>query len=293
MENRNIYKMDDVLIIVSYLMLLPAAYFAWPWLRTIQDATDLSLFVQSAPTLLGSKLTMVLSYTVGAVSSQIVGRMIRFKEKQSLKILDAMGYSGKTTIDQLANTCGMSASRVRSLVKKLAKIPSVNITLEGEKVVQGSRKRTAYERPEYKVQNPSDSPEKFSSVGEQTTETLSMKVNGKDINNKEMPLEVQGIMKDSSLNLIQKIKKIQEFTQAHPEMNTEGMESLKKIHTMVSGDNKIENMGKAVEGKEAEGTRKKFKTILFVILIMSPLWPIAIIYAITYAVKQKKNFIPE
>ena len=49
MENRNIYKMDDVLIILSYLMLIPCAFFAWPWLRTLQDAADINSFFSSAP----------------------------------------------------------------------------------------------------------------------------------------------------------------------------------------------------------------------------------------------------
>lgn len=35
-ENRNLYKMDDVLIIFLSLTLIPAGLFVWSWLRTLK-----------------------------------------------------------------------------------------------------------------------------------------------------------------------------------------------------------------------------------------------------------------
>ena len=148
MENRNIYKMDDVLIIASFLMLIPTAFFAWPWLITIQYAEDPKLFLLSAPEILGNRLNTVILYGVGVVLSQLIGRLVRFKEKQSLKILDAMQYSRKTSVDELSMSTGISAPRIRTLVRKLARIPSLNISLQGNVVSMGSKKNP-YERPAF------------------------------------------------------------------------------------------------------------------------------------------------
>ena len=226
MENRNIYKMDDFLIILSYLMIIPTAFFAFPWLETLPEATDPVTFLESAPLLLGGRLNTVILYAAGVVCVQFLGRLIRFKEKQSLKILDALGHSGKTSIRQLSMTTGLSESKVRSLSRKLSRIPSLEITLEDDKVSRG-RKKSIYERPEYKVQkqNIQDdsisekvSPADESTIAEErktsSSESFSTKVNGRNMDGKSLPPEVEAIMKDRSLDLLTRMKKIQEYTKA-------------------------------------------------------------------------------
>ena len=294
MENRNIYKMDDVLIIASYVMLIPTAFFAWPWLKTFQDAGDIQHFLQSAQVILGSRLNMAIMYAAGCLAAQFVGRIVRFKEKQSLKILDAMRYSGKTTVDQLAVSVGMSSSRVRSLVKKLSRIPSLNLTLDGDRVYQGARKNP-YQRPDYRAgEAPKAARSPASGIEPGRTEMLEkpgaseLPISGRgsstetDAKAKGMPRELEAIMKDRSLGVLEKIKKLQEYGKTHPEYTQEDLKSL----TMKS---RGQTPTAAKKGSGEGGEQKKFNIILFVILFLTPLWPIAIIYAITFAVKQKKN----
>ncbi len=111
--------MDDFLIIASYLMILPLVFIAWPWLKTISSFESLTLFFKTGPEVLGPRLSALVLYGCGAISAQIVGRIIRFKEKQSLEILDTLQFYKKTTIEQLSTQLGMSESKISSLVKKL------------------------------------------------------------------------------------------------------------------------------------------------------------------------------
>jgi len=67
MENRNIYKTDDFLIIASYIMIIPLTVLAWPWLKTIGAMESLSDFFLSAPEVLGPRLTAIALYGCGAL----------------------------------------------------------------------------------------------------------------------------------------------------------------------------------------------------------------------------------
>ena len=291
MENRNIYKMDDFLIILSYLMILPTLFFAWPWLRTLPDAVEPVTFLESAPLILGARFNTVLLYAAGVVCVQFMGRIIRFKEKQSLKILDALGHSGKSSIRQLSMTTGLSESKVRSLARKLSRISSLEISVEDDKVSRG-RKKSIFERPKYKVQDQRIPEaevfnESFVSGEGDSSESVSMKINGRKVDDKDIPPEVQAIMKDPSLGLIARMKKIQEYTEAHPELNGEGVENLKKINSFVDK----RGFSKTGDTPKDLPQPKKYKIILFALLMMSPLWPVAIIMAIVYVIKNKGTLL--
>lgn len=134
MENRNLYKMDDLLIIVSYIMIVPIIVIAWPWISSYGNYENLTDFFLAAPNTLGHSLLTIGSYAAGALCSQITGRIIRFQEKQSLVILDTLNYYKKTTITQLASQLSMSESKISSLVKKMSRIPSLGIVFDGDNV---------------------------------------------------------------------------------------------------------------------------------------------------------------
>jgi hypothetical protein len=138
MENRNIYKMDDVLIVASFLMLIPAAYFSWPWLKILPQAEDISTYILSAPEVLGIRLNMVFLYLGGAVLAQLMGRLIRKQEKQALDVLDTILYMRNTTVDQLAANLAMPKNKVKKIIRKLTGIRSLNISLEGDSVKMDS-----------------------------------------------------------------------------------------------------------------------------------------------------------
>ncbi len=290
MENRNIYKMDDVLIIASFLMLIPMGFFAWPWLKEFQNYDDFMIFVQSAPKYLGGRLGTVILYGVGAVTAQLVGRGVRYKEKQSLKILDALEYSRKSTVDQLALSTGLSAPRIRTLVRKLSRIPSLNISLEGNNVLIGSRKNP-YERSAESYERKPVSPARESGSSSSGTEASVVQPpvyeTPRESSPKgEVPSELEAIMKDPQLGVIEKIRKLQEYGKAHPEYS---QEDLKRMTQKYSGSMMKSPLTSSSDGK---GSKKKFPIILLVILFMSPLWPVALIIVILTIIKQRKSMIP-
>ncbi len=250
MENRNIYKMDDFLIISSYLMIIPLTILAWPWLRNITGYENLTQFFMEAPSILGPRLTMMALYLFGGLSSQLIGRVIRYGEKQSLEILDTLQFYKKTTIGQLSSQLTMSESKVSSLVKKMSRISSLGISFDGENVTIGQK----MEDPATRNYNSYSSP--------------SIPV--EDEISSESPLEESG--KSENFNMSFK----EALLNATSDKN-------------MSEEERKEQFKKGLTGT----TGKKFNFVLFIILFMTPLWPIALIYAISFVVKQKKAAMAE
>jgi len=282
-ENRNIYKMDDILIILSYVMLVPVIFFAWPWLKTAQEFTNLGEFFSSAPAVLGSRLSAVAMYGSAAVCSQLVGRIIRFKENQSLKIIDALGYSGRIPVSQLSSQLNMSESRVRSLVGKMAKMPALNIVLEGDMVSVGRKQQTpssqtaAYQREYVQPASPgTPAAEAPVSQPDEATETGTA-AGGAARSKEDIEREIKEMMQDKTIPMQEKLQRLRAYGSEHPE--------LKKVPGMTKTP--------GVPGTQEGEKPKKFHLILFIFLFITPLWPIAIIYAISYAVKQRKALMGE
>lgn len=252
MENRNLYKMDDFLIICSFLMIIPLLVLAWPWLKTVTEFESLSDFFLTAPQLLAPRLPAILLYTTGAISSQIIGRIIRLKEKQSLEILDTLQFYKKTTIIQLSSQLGMTESKITSLVKKMSGISSLGITLEGDSVSIGQKP---------------DIPEAADFSSYINTVSGSPDQTAENIKSEEEPESFDLSFKEA----LQKAASQKDLS------DEQRREELKKVARNYMG------------GKQnADGKGKKFNIVLFIILFITPLWPIALIYAISYAVKQQK-----
>jgi hypothetical protein len=252
MENRNIYKMDDFLIISSYVMIVPLLVLAWPWLKTVTTHESLSIFIMVAPAFLGPRLTAIILYGCGAVSAQIIGRIIRFKEKQSLEILDTLQFYKKTTIPQLSSQLGMAESKISALVKKMSRISSLGIQFDGENVSIGQKTESSA-TDKYSSYNTPESAEHKQTIVDSTVEK---EFEGFDQGFKEA-------LKNAATN--------ENMT------DEQKKEELKKVAQTFMG-------GKQQSG----GTGKKFNVVLFIILFITPLWPIALIYAISFAVKQHK-----
>ena len=248
MENRNLYKMDDFLIIISYLMIIPILVIAWPWLKSLTDFESIGAFFQSAPVLPGPRLSAIIMYGTGAVSSQIVGRVIRFKEKQSLEILDTLNFYKKTTVSQLSSQLNIAESKIISLVKKMTRIPSLGISIEGEIVTIGQKTETAMP----------DNFSSFTSANKESENTVSQ----------------EEVINPAGMDL----KDIVKNTASRSDLTDEQKkEEFKKV---------AQNFLNIRQTPAAGG--KKFNIILFIILFVTPLWPIALVYAITFVIKQKK-----
>lgn len=217
MENRNIYKTDDFLIISSYIMIIPIGLLAWPWLKTFGEFDRLLPWLTSASGTLGTRLSALGLYFCGALASQIAGRIIRHGEKESLEILDTLQFYRNTTVSQLASQLDMPPARVSKLVKKMARISSLGIEISGE--------------------------------------SLSLdKMAGQNAPPKEYGAPASGTSEEST-------------------------------GEKEAAENSTEQL--------YPGERKKFNFILFIFLFLTPLWPLALVYAITYGVKQQKKTLTD
>jgi len=258
MENRNIYKTDDFLIIISYIMIIPLALIAWPWLRTFGEFNSLSDFFTAAPGLLGPRLTALILYGSGAISAQLIGRVIRHGEKKSLEILDTLQFYKNTTISQLSTQLDLSEARVSKLVKKMSRISSLGIHVSGDQVTIGSA---------------AAEPAGYGSYS--STQKYSSPAFEKEPKPEPEPVE-------------------QEQTTSEPSFDVDFKEALKRASNKDVSDEQrreeLKNLAAAFRGKpgsKKEG-EKKFNFFLFIFLFLTPLWPVALVYAISFAVKQQK-----
>lgn len=240
MTNRNLYKSDDVLIVLSGLMLIPAAYLAWPWLRTFGEAPDLRLFLLSAPAFLGPRTAPFLSYLTGALCCQILGRFLRFREKQARQFLDALGYRGRASIEDLSRELGISPARARSIARKLSRHPGVNLELEGDRVILGRKKSAP--RPSQRAPETKAPP----SVRE-ASPTAPPEV--RPVPPKKLAEEIRDFVDNPGLTAPEKTDQLRRL---------EGEERAP---------------GKAGEEKE----KKIFPLPVMILLFLTPFWPVAII----------------
>ena len=202
-----------------------------------------------------------------------------------------MQYSRKTTVDQLAMTTGISAPRLRSLIRKLSRIGSLGISLEGDTVRMGKRKNPnersfASSGPGLNSREKplkTDSEKKESSRVEEISRIYEREENSGTV--KKMPPELEVIMKDKSIGLVEKIRKLQQFGKEHPEFTQEDFKAL-------TGNNTGDLLKSSLTGSGKTGDKKKkYPLFLIVFLFMTPLWPVALIIVIVTIVKQRKKML--
>jgi hypothetical protein len=128
-KNRNLYKLDDFFIIISYLLILPLLYIFKPILSYIINNGEntqeiLIQFVQSR--------TVIISILLGSIIFlQILGRLIRKEEKILVKILDIVVMYKTISINQLQHTLDMNQNQTEKYIKKLSNIGRLNINFDG------------------------------------------------------------------------------------------------------------------------------------------------------------------
>ncbi len=165
-KNKNLYKLDDVFIVISYLLILPLLYIFKPVLSYIiydaENAQEVFLqFVQSQ--------FVIISILLGSsIFLQILGRVIRKEEKVLVKILDIVVMYKTISINQLQHNLEMNQPQIEKYIKKLSNIGRLNIHFDGTYVkLQLQTSTDAI----YRV-----SPEKeSSSTGGSTDQTVSSK----------------------------------------------------------------------------------------------------------------------
>lgn len=280
MENRNIYKMDDVLIIASFLMLVPTVFISWPWLITLPQAGDMSRFIQSAPIILGPRLNMVLLYFSGSILAQIIGRIIRKQEKQALDVLDTILYMRNTTVEQLSANLNISSNKAEKIARKLSRIRALNISMEGSTVKMDSplssfsssvTPLTAHTSPNPQSQTPPTEAPQTSDPQSPESPASAPQADSNEINRSE----IKAKLKDKSLSFQEKMTYLSQLAETQKEGGDSG-EFEKKTEAFKNMDPKTQN-------------KLKRNTILIFILFMTPLWPIALIMIILFVIKQARG----
>jgi len=128
-KNKNLYKMDDVFIVISYLLILPLFYIFKPVLSYViydgENAQEVLLeFVQSQ--------MVIISILLGSIIFlQILGRLIRKEEKTLVKILDLVVMYKTISINQLQHSLDMKQPQIEKYIKKLSNIGRLNIHFDG------------------------------------------------------------------------------------------------------------------------------------------------------------------
>lgn len=253
-NNKNLYKLDDVFIVISYLLILPLLYIFKPILSYIiydaENAQEVLLqFVQSQK--------VIISILLGSiVFLQILGRLIRKEEKILVKILDIVVMYKTISINQLQHNLDMSQPKIEKYIKKLSNIGRLNIQFDG-----------TYVKLEMAAQSV-PSPNSFQKETNSTNtiySTSTEQVSSSNLQQKE----------STSPDAIHQVSPITSNT-------ISSKEDLQNILIKLQG---------APKGKQTSG--KKFNVVLFIVLFFA-FWPIAFIYAANYYMKsQKGNVIEE
>ncbi|MCK5200190.1 MAG: hypothetical protein KAR21_17660, partial [Spirochaetales bacterium] len=128
-KNKNLYKLDDFFLIISYLLLLPLLYIFWPMIKYAASNPEgiqeiLLQFVRSQ-----SVLVTILAGSV--IFLQILGRLIRKEEKILVKILDTVVMYKTISINQLQHTLDMNKPKIEKYINKLTNIGRLNINYDG------------------------------------------------------------------------------------------------------------------------------------------------------------------
>ncbi len=265
MEKRNIYKTDDVLIIASFLMLIPVVFLSWPWLSGLPSASDLSAYLQSAPGILGTNLILSGAYLAGAVLTQILGRILRHRENQTRDILDSVMYMGQVNLSQLSANLSLPESKVRKLAARLCRVRGLGIHLEGDILTR----RTVPEAARFATAKAADEP----APEEATSREKDMP--GKEAspfeNDGSSPVtvspELRDFLKNDKSDIFSKLEKINRIAESGGEITPEELEKVSRDKPAVP----------------------KGKIILFLFLFMTPLWPVALILIIIQVVKNYKK----
>ncbi len=253
-KNKNLYKMDDIFIVISYLLFLPLLYIFKPVLSYIiydaENAQEVLLqFVQSQ--------VVIISILLGSIIFlQILGRLIRKEEKVLVKILDLVVMYKTISINQLQHNLDMNQPKIEKYIKKLSNIGRLNIHFDGTYVkLQLNTSTDAI----YRISS------EFNSIPSKQSSPM------------ESPFVTSA--HESSSNFQQEENKM---SQASTEVSTE---------QIISSKEDLQDILGHLKGKQKPG--KKFNVVLFIVLFFA-FWPIAFIYAASYYMKsQKGNVIEE
>ncbi len=262
-KNKNLYKLDDVFIVISYLLILPLLYIFKPVLSYViydaENAQEVLLeFVQSH--------IVIISILLGSIIFiQILGRLIRKEEKVLVKILDTVVMYKTISINQLQHSLDMNKPQIEKYIKKLSNIGRLNIHFDGTYVKLQLKTGTDT------IYHVSLGKNDYSSENNHSSKTDSHSIKKESTSNIAPPPPIQ---KSSS-----------DFQQEGNEPDQATV-----TENIISSKEDLQNIIKNLKEKQTSG--KKFNVVLFIILFFA-FWPIAFIYAASYYMKSQKGNVIE
>lgn len=128
-KNKNLYKLDEVFIVISYLMIIPLLYVFRPVLPFIIDDAENAREILTQFAL--SRIVIISILLGSLIFLQLLGRLIRKEEKVLAEILDIVVMYKTISINQLQHTLDMNQTKIEKYIKKLSNIGHLNIGFDG------------------------------------------------------------------------------------------------------------------------------------------------------------------
>ena len=129
-RKRNLYKLDDVCLFLSVLFFI-VLIIQFRSLIPYLNGSDFSILLDEALFIikfLPLRLGIIL---FSALFFQIIGRVVRKKEKISLEIIDAISHRSRVSTANLSAEIGRDLVQIEKVAKQLAKLPGAGVSFDG------------------------------------------------------------------------------------------------------------------------------------------------------------------
>lgn len=131
-ERKNLYFLDDICIILSYLLFLFFAYRLYPLVRiVILEKSFDPLLLQNLPV---QWLMVTAGVLVSALFLQLFGRVVRKRERYMLKIINTVALYKTISLSSLAYNTEIPEQKLEQLVRQIAGGGFLPIQLDGQTV---------------------------------------------------------------------------------------------------------------------------------------------------------------
>jgi DNA-directed RNA polymerase subunit RPC12/RpoP len=115
---RNIYKLDDYCLTVSYVLIVPLLFKALGYLPYLGLPVET---IRPLSEKLSKDFLFLAIFIISILFLQIVGRTVRKKEKILQKLIDIIMDAGTITYTDLARATGLEISALKRLVSDIEK----------------------------------------------------------------------------------------------------------------------------------------------------------------------------
>jgi len=257
-KRKNLYKMDDFCLFLSVILFL-VFIFQFRFLLPYFAGSDFKLIIDAA-----KEFVLIYPIRIGlllfsAIFFQIIGRVVRKKEKISLEVIEAISYRSRASIGNLASELGRDQESLNKICRQLAAIPGAGVSFDGN-YVKIDRKK------------PEDLDDEYS-------------MNKDRIMNGEIPMADNPAEKDTDNEFPEDFPDILKKVGVNPEDLKDKFERMKSEQG-TSGNSSIPTF---TPPTGPDGQKLKPNPVIVIILFIV-FWPLAIVYILSFYMKnmQKK-----